>query len=77
MREDGSGRNTVPPWGDASAVATPVYAVGDRVTNGTDFGAVTALDPDEATMGVTWEGETCFIVYPLDATYLRKAMPWE
>lgn len=62
-------------WCDTHASAA--YAVGDIVYSGTCRGTVVAVD--EATMGIVWsdsdDGKP--ITYPIDASYLRKAFPWQ
>ena len=41
-------------------------------------GAVVSVDHEHGTMGVVWsDGDGGAITYPVDATYLRKAWPWE
>jgi len=79
MWQDGDGQRTVFPWSDAPAAAP--YAVGDRVVSGNvgDLGTVVSVDCEHNTISVAWDcgdryGE---ITYPADATFLRKAMPWE
>ena len=54
------------------------YAVGDRVTNdyhGSSRGTVAAVG--ETTLGVKWDDGNSPIVYPIDADYLRRLLPWE
>ena len=54
------------------------YAVGDTVYSDACRGTVVSVDAAEATMGIVWsDGDGGAITYPIDATYLRKAMPWE
>ena len=53
------------------------FAVGDEVRSGASIGTVVALDADEVTMGIVWNDGDGVITYPLDATYIRKAFPWE
>lgn len=67
------------PWGDAPATNEPAaFAVGDRVFSEDTAGRVVSVDAEQATMGVVWsDGGGGVITYPLDATYLRKGMPWE
>ena len=81
----------MPPWGDASdagavesggqdAQPAPVpFAVGDVIFSGSspEPGTVVAVDADQVTMAVKWRDVGGPILYPLDATFLRKAMPWE
>lgn len=79
MRESDNGRDEVFPWSDAPG--PPVYAVGDAICNSyqpPSRGTVVSVDAETATMGVKWDdGDGGAIVYPTNATYLRKAMPWE
>jgi hypothetical protein len=81
MRESGDGRGSMPPWGDASTSlqGQPAFAVGDTIYSGNspEPGTVVSVDADEATMAVKWRDVGGAIIYPLDATYLRKAYPWE
>jgi hypothetical protein len=67
------------PWCDPSEHDEPAYAVGDTVYSGDCRGTVVAVDEDKATMGVVWsdsdDGKP--ITYPIDASYLRKKMPWD
>ena len=70
------------PWSDAPAEVlgpnAPSYAVGDAVYSGAERGTVVSVDAEQATMGIVWEDSVYgAITYPLDATYLRKALPWE
>lgn len=68
------------PWchSHASAQTIAIYAVGDVVYSGDCRGTVVAVDADKATMGVVWsDGDEYPITYPMDASYLRKKMPWE
>lgn len=72
------------PWSDAREPAAPAYAVGDPICSAdtgpadTCRGCVVSVDAEQATMGVVWsDGDGGAITYPIDATYLRKAMPWE
>ncbi len=54
------------------------FALGDRVTNdyhGACRGTVAAVG--ETTVGVKWDDGNSPIVYPIDADYLRRLMPWE
>lgn len=76
MWKSSSGRGAVPPWGDAPAA--PAHAVGDTIYSGNTAGRVVSVDTEQATMGVVWsDGDGGAITYPMDATYLRKAFPWE
>jgi len=81
MRENGNGRGTVFPWGDApSPLPGPCpYAVGDTVYSGNspEPGTVVSVDEAQATMGIKWRDVGGAVTYPIDATYLRKAFPWE
>lgn len=66
------------PWGDAQT--TFGHAVGDTVySDGSpEPGRVVSVDAETATMGIVWSGsDGGTITYPLDATYIRKKMPWE
>ena len=64
------------PWRDTpAATETPAYAVGDAVYSGDCKGTVVAVG--EITMDVIWSDGDSPITYPIDAGYLRKAMPWE
>jgi len=68
------------PWCDPQASesqAEPAYAVGDIVYSGDCHGVVVAVDAEKATMAVMWEDGDSPITYPMDASYLRKALPWE
>lgn len=59
------------------------YAVGDAICNNyrpPSFGTVISVDAAGGTMAVEWDdGEARYgaITYPIDATFLRKAWPWE
>lgn len=76
MREDDAGRDTVFPWGDAPA---PAYAVGDVVYSGSCRGRVVQVSTVIAPLiSVVWsDGDGGEIIYPMNATYLRKGYPWE
>lgn len=65
------------PWGDAPADEhdTPAYAVGETVYSGSHPGTVVSVG--ETTMGIIWCDGDSAITYPMDAPYLRKALPWE
>lgn len=72
------------PWSDAppeiSRSDAASFAVGDAVYSGHCRGAVVSVDENENAMGVIWDdsGERYGVItYPIDATYLRKALPWE
>lgn len=80
MRQSGDGRSTVFPWSDASTPLSgqSAYAVGDVVYSGQSRGSVVSLDAEHATISVVWEdGDGGAIIYPTDATYLRRKYPWE
>lgn len=83
MRSGNDGRETVFPWSDAQPVEVAAYAVGGTVYSGDCRGAVVSVDAKQGTMGVVWEDANTeldrdpSITYPIDATYLRKALPWE
>jgi hypothetical protein len=84
MRKSSDGRNTVFPWSNAPADvsrqdACP-YAVGDTVFNSyvpPSRGTVVSVDAGAGTVSLDWHEGYGAIVYPMDAAYLRKAMPWE
>jgi len=68
------------PWGDTPAEIpgpdAPAYAVGDAVYSGDCRGTVVSVDAD--TIAIVWsDGDGGAIIYPVEASYLRKAMPWE
>lgn len=64
----------MPPWGYAPE--PPACAVGDIIFSGEYRGRVVSVGAD--AIGVVWsDGDGGTIVYPADAPYLRKAMPWE
>lgn len=67
------------PWGDApNTNDAPGYAVGNAVYSGKCRGTVVSVDTATATMGIVWsDGDGGAITYPIDADYLRKALPWE
>lgn len=74
------------PWGLGSDAAlretesTGRFAVGDTVLNSyvpPSRGTITAVDETARTVGIDWLEGYGPIVYPMDAHYLRKAMPWE
>jgi hypothetical protein len=83
MRESSDGRDTVFPWSDApTALPGPCpYAVGDVVYSGKnpEPGTVVSVDATAGTFAIIWRNTADFgaIVYPIDASYLRKAFPWE
>lgn len=54
------------------------FAVGDVVMSDPDGAPGAVVEVTETTLGVVWsDGDGGKIIYPMDATYLRKAMPWE
>lgn len=66
------------PWGNTStAQAAATHAVGNVVYSGACRGTVVSVDGD--TMEIIWDDSDndSTIRYPIDAPYLRKAMPWE
>lgn len=71
------------PWSDAFKADpehhTPAYAVGDAIYSGTCRGRVASVSTVVGRLiAVVWEdGDGGEIIYPMDAPYLRKAMPWE
>lgn len=66
------------PWCHSYAsTQTASYAVGDAVYSGECRGTVVAVDADKATMGVIWNDGDSEITYPMDASYLRKGLPWQ
>lgn len=71
------------PWDafyfDAEAHNAPAYAVGDTIFSGTCRGTVTQVSTIVARIiSVVWsDGDGGEIIYPMDATYLRKGLPWE
>lgn len=76
MWQDGERRDTLPPWCDTPAA--PLYAVGDAIASGDNSrGTVAAVDAATGTMEVKWSDGDSAITYPIDATYLRKVLPWE
>lgn len=68
-------------WSDApdALPGQPAFAVGDIIFSGSspEPGTVVAVDADQVTMAVKWRDVGGPILYPLDAAFLRKAMPWE
>jgi hypothetical protein len=77
MWESRNGRPAMPPWSDPPATT---WTVGERIANNyqpPSLGAVVAVDAEHGTISINWDGESGAIVYPVDATYLRKAWPWE
>lgn len=72
------------PWGDTfefdiQAHETPKYAVGDVLFSGDCRGTVTQVSTVVGRLiSVVWsDGDGGEIIYPMDAAYLRKALPWE
>ena len=66
----------MPPWGDAQAAIA--WAVGEAVYSGDECGRVVSVDGEHGTISVEWPGVAYgAVTYPADATYLRKAFPWE
>lgn len=63
------------PWGNAPAATA--YAVGSTVRSGECCGTVVTVDTDKATMGIVWSDGDSPIMYPMDAPYLRRGLPWE
>jgi hypothetical protein len=78
MRQDSDGRDTVFPWSDPPEVE-PTYAVGDAIYSGACRGTVVHVSNVVAPLiSVVWsDGDGGAIIYPMNASYLRKAMPWE
>lgn len=82
MWESDSGRHTVFPWSNPPEPDhhAPAYAVGDAIFSGDCRGTVVHVSTVVARLiSVVWSdskdgGE---IIYPMDATYLRKGLPWE
>lgn len=87
MWESDSGRGTMPPWGrphepvnrQPALHDVPTYAVGDAIYSGNCRGTVTKVSTVVARLiSVVWsDGDGGEIIYPMDATYLRKGLPWE
>lgn len=71
------------PWSDAPAeVSRPddAWRVGSVVYSGECRGTVVSVDESENAMGIIWDDngdKHGAITYPMDATYLRKGLPWE
>lgn len=67
------------PWGEPPAA--PAYAVGDIVYSGNSRGTVVHVSTIVAPLvSVEWDdGKDKYgaIIYPMNAPYLRKALPWE
>lgn len=71
------------PWSDAP-VEVPrsddAFRVDVVVYSGDCRGSVVSVDESENAMGVIWDdsGDRYGVItYPLNATYLRKGLPWE
>lgn len=68
------------PWSDAPTNPHHIckYAVGDAIYNGKCRGIVVKVSTVVSRLiSVVWEDGDGEIIYPMDAEYLRKAMPWE
>ena len=82
MWQSGDGRRTVLPWGNPPGTPAARFAVGDIVTPEPydTPGTVSAVDVEACTVSVVWsDGDGGAIVYPLDASFLKKAkvnLPW-
>lgn len=62
----------------SQAEETPRFAVGDAIYSGQSRGTVVSVDETHGTVSVEWlGGDYGPIKYPIDATYLRGALPWE
>jgi hypothetical protein len=73
MRESSDGRRTVPLGSDAYAVGETVVSVVDG-----ERGTVTAISTVVAPLvNVRWQNAMGDVIYPMDATAIRKAWPWE
>ena len=68
MRENGEGRDKVPPW-----------SVAQRVCGAIDGwpGTVVSVDAERGTFEVKWSDGMYPITYPMDTAMVRKAWPWE
>lgn len=85
MREGSGGRNKMFPWGDTRPLIIDdhhecTYAVGDAIFSGDCRGTVTHVSTVVARLiSVVWSDskDGAEIIYPMDATYLRKGLPWE
>jgi hypothetical protein len=53
------------------------FEPGDVVYSGESRGIVVSVDVADAVFSVDWNENYGPITYPLDATFIRKAMPWE
>lgn len=66
------------PWSDPQAAQPAPYAVGDSVRSGSSTGRVVSVDAEHGHVGVVWnDGDGGAITYPVEAEFLRKALPWE
>jgi hypothetical protein len=66
------------PWCHSQASESSAYALGDTVYSGECHGIVVTVDAEKATMGIVWsDGDGYPITYPMDASYLRKGLPWQ
>lgn len=69
------------PWSDAPTDEHHVckYAVGDAIYSHKCRGIVIKVSTVVGRLiSVVWnDGDGGEIIYPMDAEYLRKAMPWE
>lgn len=64
------------PWSDAPTA--PDYAVGCGVYSGECRGTVVSVDEEHGQVGIVWsDGDGGVIIYPVEAKFLRKALPWE
>ena len=64
------------PWSDTPE--TPKYAVGDTVFSGDTAGRVVSVDTEHHLIAIVWsDGDGGAIRYPVEATFLRRAYPWE
>jgi hypothetical protein len=76
LRSRNHGRDQMYPWGHPPEQTPPAYAVGDTVYSDATAGTVVAVGAD--AISVVWsDGDGGAIVYPIDATYLRRKLPWE
>lgn len=65
------------PWSNTQEPQP--YAVGDKVRHSEGHaGTITHVSTVVARLvSVVWDNGKDEIIYPMDADYLRKAMPWE
>lgn len=63
------------PWSDAPTA--PSYAVGETVYSGDCAGRIVSVDAAARTVGIEWADGDGTIIYPVDAEYIRKKLPWE